>query len=88
MPTRHPRKMITLYGVRAALLDELAALEGAQPDLGTLVEEGARARLRELKRDSAATAGARRRVADRVRDRSLGQDPAAADRVKRLGLSA
>jgi len=80
--------MITINPSRAALLDEVAALEGNQPDLGGLVDEGARARLQRLRHASPSTQAARRRVADRVRNRSLGQDPDAADRVKRLGLGA
>lgn len=86
VPTRHPRQMVTLTPERAALLDEVAALEGRRPDLGGLVEDGARARLTRLRGASASTQAARRRLADRVRGRSLGQDPEAADRVKRLGL--
>jgi hypothetical protein len=77
--------MITLTPERAALLDEVATLEGRRPDLGGLVEDGARARLERLKQASSSTQAARRRLADRVRDRSIGQDPEAADRVKRLG---
>jgi hypothetical protein len=88
MPTRHPRKMITITPSRAALLDEVAALEGKQPDLGGLVEDGARARIERLRHASSSAQAARRRVADRVRSRSLGQDPEAADRVKHLGLGA
>lgn len=87
MPTSHPRKMITIHPSRAALLDELASLEGHRPDLGGLVDEGALARVQRLKHGSASTLAARRRVADRVLERSLGQDPDAADRVKRLGLA-
>jgi hypothetical protein len=78
--------MVTLTPERAALLDEVAALEGRRPDLAGLVEEGARARVERLRRSSASTQAARRRLADRVRVLSLEQDPQAADRVKRLGL--
>jgi hypothetical protein len=78
--------MVTLTPERAALLNEVAMLEGRRPDLGGLVEDGARARLTRLRGESASTQVARRRLADRVRERSLGQDPAAADRVKRLEL--
>lgn len=86
MPTRYPRQMVTLTPERAALLNQVATLEGQRPDLGGLVEEGARARLERLKGASASTQAARRRLAGRVRGRSLDQDPEAADRVKRLGL--
>jgi hypothetical protein len=78
--------MITLTPERAALLDEVAALEGRRPDLGGLVEDGARARLARLKGDTRSARAARGRLAERVRRRSLDQDPEAADHVKRLGL--
>ncbi len=78
--------MITLTPERSALLDEVAAAEGQRPDLGRLVEEGARARLARLQASSAETRAARRRVAARVREGALDQDPEAADRVKSLGL--
>lgn len=78
--------MITLNRERAALLDEIATLEGRRPDLGGLVDEGARLRLERLKAGSAATRAARLRVAARIREGSLHQDPEAADRAKRLGL--
>jgi hypothetical protein len=78
--------MVTLTPDRAALLDEVAAFEGRRPDLGRLVEEGARARLERLKAESASTQEARRRLGARVREGSVDQDADAADRVKRLGL--
>lgn len=56
--------------------------------LGGLVEEGARARLERLQRGSASVQAAQRRLAARIRGGSLGQDVAAADRVKRLGLGS
>jgi hypothetical protein len=78
--------MVTLTPQRAALLDEVASLEGRRPDLGGLVEEGARARIRRLKAESEPAQAARRRLAARIRARSIEQDAEAADRVKRLGL--
>ncbi len=78
--------MVTLTPERSALLDQVAAAEGHRPDLGGLVEEGARARLERLRASSTSAQAARRRLADRIRDGSLDQDPDAADRVKRLGL--
>jgi hypothetical protein len=78
--------MVTLTPKRAALLDEVAELEGKRPDLGGLVEDGARVRLARLKGATESAQAARRRLAARVRERSLDQDPEAADRVKRLGL--
>jgi hypothetical protein len=86
MPNRHPRRMVTLTPDRAALLDEVTAAEGQRPDLGHLVEEGARARLERHRAQAASTQASRRRLAGRVRDNSLDQDADAADRVKRLGL--
>jgi len=80
--------MITLTPDRATLLEEVSQLEGGNPDLGGLVDEGARARLQRLRNGSADARAARLRLADRVRKRSLGQDADAADRVKRLGLDA
>lgn len=80
--------MITLTPDRAALLDEVAQYEGQRPDLGHLVEEGARARLERLKAQSTSTREARRRLAARIRQGSLDQDADAADRVKQLGLDA
>ena len=86
VPTRHPRQMVTLTPDRAALLDKVAAVEGRRPDLGHLVEEGARARLERHMANAAPTRAARRRLADRVREGAVDQDRDAADRVKRLGL--
>ncbi|MGO9903574.1 MAG: hypothetical protein ACLP0J_28785 [Solirubrobacteraceae bacterium] len=86
MPTRYPRRMVTLTPARAALLDEVEMLEGQRPDLGGLVEEGARLRLARLRGATESAQAARRRLAARVRERSLDQDPEAADRVKQLGL--
>lgn len=80
--------MVTLNPKRAALLEKIAAHEGQRPDLGGLVEEGARARLERLERTARSTRAARDRLADRVVARRLAQDPEAADRVKRLGLEA
>jgi hypothetical protein len=70
------------------LLDQVAAAEGRRPDLGGLVEEGARARLERLQRASQPAQSARRRLAQRVRQKSLNQDPEAAGHVKRLGVDA
>ena len=78
--------MVTLTPDRALLLDEVAAFEGRRPDLGGLVEEGARARLARLKAQSESTQEARRRLAARILHGTLDQDADAADRVKRLGL--
>jgi len=78
--------MVTITPSRGSLLDAVAAFEGRRPDLGSLVDEGALARLERLRQASASVQDARRNVADRVRARSLGQDPDAADRVKLAGL--
>jgi hypothetical protein len=58
------------------------------PDRGRPLDEGARARLEPLCHAAPSKQLARKRLADRVREGSLGQDPDAADRVKRLGLEA
>jgi hypothetical protein len=86
MPTRRPRQIVRLTPERAPLVDEVAIPEGRRSDLGGLVDEGAQARLERLRSSSASVAEARCRLADRVRQGSLGQDPEAADRVKRLRL--
>ena len=78
--------MITLTPERAALVDEVARLEGMRPELGGLLDDGARARIARLMQATDSAQAARRRLADRVRDRALDQDVEAADRVKRLGL--
>lgn len=78
--------MVTLTPERAALLDEVASYEGRRPDLGGLVEEGARARLERLRASAASTREAREHLAARIRAGSIDQDVEAADRVKRLGL--
>jgi hypothetical protein len=78
--------MVTLTPERAALLGEVESLEGKRPDLGRLVDEGARLRLIRLRGAGDAKQAARQRLAARVRAGSLDQDVAAADAVKRLGL--
>jgi hypothetical protein len=85
MPTRHPRQIVTLTPERAALLNQIATLEGRRPDLGGLVEEGARVRIARVRGSAEVTTAATRRLAARVLDRTLGQDPDAADRLKRIG---
>jgi len=77
--------MVTLTPERVALLDRVTAAEGRRPDLGGLVEEGARARLERLGRASELAQSARQRLAERVRNGSLDQDPESADLIKRLG---
>jgi len=79
--------MITLTPERAELIDQVAALEGRRPDLGGLVEDGARARIDRIRAASEPVQAARRRLAACVRDRAVDQDPEAADRVKHLGLA-
>jgi hypothetical protein len=86
VPTRHPRQMVTLTPERAALIEQVATLEGQRPELGRLIDEGARVRITQLQGAADAKQGARRRLATRVREGSLAQDVEAADAVKRLGL--
>jgi hypothetical protein len=64
--------MITINPGRASLLDELAAIEGKRPDLGSLIDEGARMRLERLRRETPSRQAARRRVADHVKRLGLG----------------
>jgi hypothetical protein len=78
--------MVTLTPERAALIQQLTTLEGQRPELGRLIDEGARLRITQLHGAAVARQVARRRLATRVRERSLAQDVEAADAVKRLGL--
>jgi hypothetical protein len=78
--------MVTLTPERAALIEQIATLEGQRPELGRLIDEGARLRLTQLQGAANATQAARSRLATRVRERALDQDVEAADAVKRLGL--
>jgi hypothetical protein len=80
--------MIALTPERAALLNEVATLEGRRPELGGLVEEGSASAAQATEARIPSSQASRRRLADRVRERSLNQDPEAADRVKRLGLES
>jgi hypothetical protein len=86
MPTRHPRQMVTLTPERAALIEQVTTLEGQRPDLGRLIDDGARLRITQLQGAADATQAARQRLATRVRERTLDQEVEAADAVKRLGL--
>lgn len=71
-------------------LDELRSKldEGERIDFAELVALGARAKARRLRTDDAAGTSARKRLADRIRGRSLAYelDVDAADEVKHLGL--
>lgn len=71
-------------------LDRLRARMGSQRlDLAELVVLGAREKERLLLRDSDEAREARRRLANRIRDRTYDPgDAATADEVKRLGLIA
>jgi hypothetical protein len=86
MPTKRRRHAITETPPIEAALDELRRELGSdQVQLGELVVLGARAKLERIRGDRDATAGLRRRLADRVRTGSLPVDRDAADEVRRSG---
>jgi len=69
-----------------AALDELRVELGEDRlELGELVALGARTKLIGLRAERAEQANLRRRLADRVRGRTLPVDPAAAAEVRRSG---
>ena len=68
-------------------LDELRdELGDSRIDFAELVALGAHAKAAELRRQRPSAKAARARLAERIRDRSIGMDVAAADEVKRAGL--
>lgn len=92
VPTTRPRHTITETPPVQAALDELRAKLGEDEriDLAELVMLGAEVKVRRMATDDAATAIARRRLAEIVRTGSFryAVDVEAADEVKRLGLIA
>jgi hypothetical protein len=89
MPTSHPRHTITETPVVHEALEQLrAALGRDRIDFGELTVLGARAKLRELRRESPAVLAARAWLAQEVREGVAEPDVAAADAVKHLGLIA
>jgi hypothetical protein len=86
VPTKHRRRAITeTPPVRAALQRLQGELGRERIDLGELVMLGADAKLTALRNDQEGGAAARRRLADRIRSRSLGVDVEAADEVRATG---
>jgi hypothetical protein len=63
-------------------------MDGERIDYAELVILGARAKARQLPDDAQAARAAARRLATRIRNRSLGVDAEAAEEVKYLGLIA
>jgi hypothetical protein len=90
VPTTRPRHTITETPRVQEALDELRAKlgEGERIDFAELVALGARAKARRLRADEAVGVTARKRLADRIRGRSLTYelDVQAADEVKHLRL--
>ncbi len=86
MPTKHRRHAITETPRVKAALDELRAELGEdRVELGELVVLGATTRVAELRAQGDDQAAARKRLADRIRNREVLADPIAADEVRRTG---
>jgi hypothetical protein len=86
MPTRRRRHAITETPPVQAALDELReALGDDRLETGELVILGAEQKLARVRAERDATAGLRRRLADRIRRRDVPADRAAADEVRRAG---
>lgn len=92
MPTTRPRHTITETPPVQAALGRLRAKlgEGERIDFAELVTLGAEVKARRMATEDAATATARKRLAESIRSGSLGYavDVEAADDVKHLGLIA
>lgn len=86
MPTKRRRHAITETPLVEAALDELrGALGTDRVELNELVVLGAAAKLASIRAERDSAAGLRRRLADRIRSRSLPVDLDAAERVRRTG---
>lgn len=92
VPTTRPRHTITETPPVQAALNELRAKlgEGERIDFAELVTLGAEVKVRRVATEDAATATARRRLAEMIRTGSFryAVDVEAADEVKHLGLIA
>jgi hypothetical protein len=92
VPTTRPRHTITETPPVQAALDELRARlrEGERIDFAELVTLGAEVKVRRMATEDAATATARRGLAEMIRTGSFryAVDVEAAHEVKRLGLIA
>jgi hypothetical protein len=87
MPTSHPRHTITETPRVREVLDELrAALGRDRIDFAELTVLGARAKLRELRKESPEARAARESLLREIREGTIELDIAAADEVKYLGL--
>jgi hypothetical protein len=88
MPTKRRRHAVTETPRVQAALDELRRELGSdRVELGELVVLGAGAKLAAIRADRQGGDALRRRLADRVRSRSLPVDVRAADEVRRTGWS-
>jgi hypothetical protein len=86
MPTARRRHAITETARVQAALDELRGeLGGERVELAELVVLGAREKVAQLRASRSDQQSLRRRLAQRVRDRRLPVEPAAADEVRRNG---
>lgn len=86
MPTKRRRHAITETPRVRDALDELRReLGGDSVELGELVILGADAKLGALRRERDGRAARRRRLADRVRSRSVGAEVTVADEVRSSG---
>jgi hypothetical protein len=86
VPTKHPRHAITETPDVQAALDELRAELGERRiEFGELLILGARAKAAQLRGEREDAHSRRRRLADRVRQREVPVDPAAADEVRGSG---
>ena len=88
MPTAHPRHTITETPPVRQALDGLREALGSREriDFGELTILGARAKLRELRKQGAAARAARGRLAREIREGEGEVDVRAAGEVKRLRL--
>lgn len=86
MPTKRRRHAITETPPVEAALDELRRELGTESvELSELVVLGAAAKLASIRADRDSDARLRRRLADRVRSRSLPVDVHAAELARRTG---
>jgi hypothetical protein len=86
VPTKRRRHAITETPPVQAALDELRLELGAESvELGELVLLGARVKLEAIRSARPGEVAGRRRLADRVRSRSVGADVTAADEVRARG---
>lgn len=86
MPTKRRRHAITETPPVEAALEELRRELGTERvELAELVVLGAAAKLASIRAERDADAGLRRRLADRIRSRSLPVDVGAAELARRTG---